>query len=213
MWEAKQALLKRWKRQRHNRTLRRRIAKLDRDTEEHAFQVCRAQWEETCNGLEDSDARLRALGASSGTFWIRRKPRPLTGTRFADSYATLGARQMNFLRPNDGPDVTVLAFKNRKCDVESLSSPLSASIEECECDGIALMADGRLTCLGTLQQLRDRTRSPRLPERLHPSELFRMVALLEKDFPLEYAIMGETMLEQVFLSLVGADKGQCTTSR
>ncbi|KAH7938914.1 hypothetical protein HPB52_002302 [Rhipicephalus sanguineus] len=52
MWEAKQALLKRWKRQRHNRTLRRRIAKLDRDTEEHAFQVCRAQWEETCNGLE-----------------------------------------------------------------------------------------------------------------------------------------------------------------
>ncbi|XP_037518367.1 uncharacterized protein LOC119395152 [Rhipicephalus sanguineus] len=52
MWEAKQALLKRWKCQRHNRTLRRRIAKLDRDTEEHAFQVCRAQWEETCNGLE-----------------------------------------------------------------------------------------------------------------------------------------------------------------
>ncbi|KAH7968938.1 hypothetical protein HPB52_012923 [Rhipicephalus sanguineus] len=39
MLEAKQALLKRWKRQRHNRTLRRRIAKLDRDTEEHAFQT------------------------------------------------------------------------------------------------------------------------------------------------------------------------------
>ncbi|KAG0410944.1 hypothetical protein HPB47_011919 [Ixodes persulcatus] len=52
MWEAKRALLERWRHQRHNRTLRRRIAKLDRDIEEHAFQVCRAQWEETCNGLE-----------------------------------------------------------------------------------------------------------------------------------------------------------------
>lgn len=52
MWEAKQALLKRWKRQRHNRALRKRIAQLDREIEEHAFQVCRAQWEDLCNGLE-----------------------------------------------------------------------------------------------------------------------------------------------------------------
>ncbi|KAH7984552.1 hypothetical protein HPB52_022250 [Rhipicephalus sanguineus] len=52
MWETKQVLLKRWKRPRHNRTLRRRIAKLDKDIEEHAFQVRLAQWEETCNGLE-----------------------------------------------------------------------------------------------------------------------------------------------------------------
>ncbi|KAM7302421.1 uncharacterized protein ISCGN_017938 [Ixodes scapularis] len=52
MWEAKGALLERWRRQRHNRTLRRRLTKLDRDIEEHVFQVCGAQWEETCNSLE-----------------------------------------------------------------------------------------------------------------------------------------------------------------
>ncbi|KAL3243812.1 hypothetical protein MRX96_019673 [Rhipicephalus microplus] len=48
----------------------------------------------------------------------------------------------------------------------------------------------------------------RLPERLPRSELFRKVSLLEKSFPLEYAIVGENTLEQVFLSSVGADKGQ-----
>ncbi|KAM7301182.1 uncharacterized protein ISCGN_016722 [Ixodes scapularis] len=49
IWGAKRALLDRWRRQRDNRTLGRRIAKLDRDIEEHVFQVCGAQWEETCN--------------------------------------------------------------------------------------------------------------------------------------------------------------------
>ncbi|KAL1474807.1 hypothetical protein MTO96_020452 [Rhipicephalus appendiculatus] len=116
-------------------------------------------------------------------------------------------------------------------------------------DRIAIMSDGRMTCLGTLQQLRDKyTRGYRLefmlkheakpnataelkeavqknfsgiklveslqnvltyqlPERLPWSELFRKTALLEKDFPLEYAIVGENTLEQVFLSSLGVDKG------
>ncbi|KAL1422935.1 hypothetical protein MTO96_021530 [Rhipicephalus appendiculatus] len=126
------------------------------------------------------------------------------------------------------------------------------SIEECQssCNRIAIMSDGQLKCLGTLQQLRDKyARGYRLefklkheaepnaaeqlkeavqqnfagaklveslqnvitynlPERLPWSKLFRKVALLEKDFPLEYAIGGENTLEQVFLSLVGAEKGQ-----
>ncbi|KAH7943263.1 hypothetical protein HPB52_006582 [Rhipicephalus sanguineus] len=133
----------------------------------------------------------------------------------------------------------------------------SHNIEECQssCDRIAIMADGRLKCLGTLQQLRDRyARGYRLEfmlkneaqpsakkefreavqqhfvgielveslqngltyqlaERLPWSVLFRKVALLEKDFPLEYAIVGENTLEQVFLSQVGADKGQSSTSK
>ncbi|XP_075525011.1 uncharacterized protein LOC142557205 [Dermacentor variabilis] len=53
MWEAKRSLQDRWKRQRHNRTLRRRIARLNRDLEVHALQVCKTQWEETCNGMEN----------------------------------------------------------------------------------------------------------------------------------------------------------------
>lgn len=53
MWEAKRSLQERWKRQRHNRTLRRRIARLNRDIEDHAFQLCKTQWEEVCNGMEN----------------------------------------------------------------------------------------------------------------------------------------------------------------
>ncbi|KAL3260256.1 hypothetical protein MRX96_046310 [Rhipicephalus microplus] len=146
-------------------------------------------------------------------------------------------------------------------------------IEECQssCDRIGVMADGRLTCLGTLQQLRDmyargyrlefglenaaqpnatkqlkeamqrhfvagvklvesfentvtghsyphdpiifapppqNVLTYRLPERQRYSELSRTVSLLERTFPLEYAIVGENTLEQVFLSSVGADEGQ-----
>lgn len=52
MWEAKRSLQARWKVQRHNRTLRRRIAKLNRDIEEYALQLCKSQWEETCNSMD-----------------------------------------------------------------------------------------------------------------------------------------------------------------
>lgn len=59
MWEAKRSLQDRWKRQRHNRTLRRRIARLSRDMEEHALQVCKTQWEEICNGMENQLGRAK----------------------------------------------------------------------------------------------------------------------------------------------------------
>ncbi|KAH7932535.1 hypothetical protein HPB52_024383 [Rhipicephalus sanguineus] len=65
MLEAKRSLQDRWKRQRHNRTLRRRIARprplarLSRDMEEHALQVCKTQWEEICNGMENQLGRAK----------------------------------------------------------------------------------------------------------------------------------------------------------
>ncbi|KAH6943655.1 hypothetical protein HPB50_025047 [Hyalomma asiaticum] len=118
----------------------------------------------------------------------------------------------------------------------------SHNIDECEslCDRLAIMADGRITCLGTLKQLRDKyTRGYRLElmlkhgvspdatklleeanvlsyhlqERIPWRELFRKVELLERDFPIEYAIVGEKTLEQVFLSLVEASKVQPVASQ
>ncbi|KAH7976748.1 hypothetical protein HPB52_018895 [Rhipicephalus sanguineus] len=59
MWEAKRSLQDRWKRQRHNRTLRRRIARLSRDMEKQALQVCQTQWEEICNGMENQLGRAK----------------------------------------------------------------------------------------------------------------------------------------------------------
>lgn len=39
--------------QRHNRTLRKKIAELNREIEEHAQHLCRQKWEETCNDMDN----------------------------------------------------------------------------------------------------------------------------------------------------------------
>lgn len=44
MWEARRSLLKRWKRQRLNRKLKRRIALLTQEAEEYANTLCRENW-------------------------------------------------------------------------------------------------------------------------------------------------------------------------
>lgn len=54
MWEAKQSLLKRWKRQRFNRKLRLRIAKLDLQIQEYATQLACQQWGQVCESMHDN---------------------------------------------------------------------------------------------------------------------------------------------------------------
>lgn len=49
MIEARQALQRRWKRMRHNRNLRKRIAQLGRDIEKYSRQLCAQQWHAICN--------------------------------------------------------------------------------------------------------------------------------------------------------------------
>lgn len=63
MWEAKAGLQRRWKKQKHNRTLRRKIAKLNRDIEQYAQQLCKQQWEEKCNNM-DSQIGMAKRGTS-----------------------------------------------------------------------------------------------------------------------------------------------------
>ncbi|KAH7936684.1 hypothetical protein HPB49_002474 [Dermacentor silvarum] len=43
--------MRRWRRQRHNKKLRRRIAKLERDIEAHSATLERQQWGQICNSL------------------------------------------------------------------------------------------------------------------------------------------------------------------
>ncbi|XP_077560733.1 uncharacterized protein LOC144175532 [Haemaphysalis longicornis] len=52
MIEAKNALLARWKRQRLNRRLRKKIAELNRAIEEHCKELCHQQWHELCNTVD-----------------------------------------------------------------------------------------------------------------------------------------------------------------
>nr|XP_054931769.1 uncharacterized protein LOC129387075 [Dermacentor andersoni] len=50
--EAKQSLLNRWKGQRLNRRLRKKIAELNRTTEEYCHTLSKQQWDEVCNSVD-----------------------------------------------------------------------------------------------------------------------------------------------------------------
>lgn len=51
MWDAHASLLRRWRRQRHNKKLRRRIEALAREIESHSHALARQQWSQLCDGL------------------------------------------------------------------------------------------------------------------------------------------------------------------
>ncbi|KAH7953315.1 hypothetical protein HPB49_007030 [Dermacentor silvarum] len=55
--EARQSRQRRWKRMRHNRTLRKRIAHLGREIEKYSTQLCVQQWHAICN---EADGQLHA---------------------------------------------------------------------------------------------------------------------------------------------------------
>ncbi|KAH6935680.1 hypothetical protein HPB50_007694 [Hyalomma asiaticum] len=55
LMEARNSLRRRWKRQRHNRKLRKRIAQLNRHIEHHSAVLCRQQWHAVC---QEADGQL-----------------------------------------------------------------------------------------------------------------------------------------------------------
>ena len=57
--EAKKSLLDRWKGQRFNRKLRKKIAELNRTIEEHCEVLSKQQWDELCNSV---DGQMRVGG-------------------------------------------------------------------------------------------------------------------------------------------------------
>ncbi|XP_070378183.1 uncharacterized protein [Dermacentor albipictus] len=67
LWEAYHSLHRHWLSQKHNRSLRLRLARLAMDMEEHCSSLTRQQWGQTCErmagslGLRDTWALLRVL--------------------------------------------------------------------------------------------------------------------------------------------------------
>ncbi|KAH7945401.1 hypothetical protein HPB49_010692 [Dermacentor silvarum] len=59
VWEDKTHLQRRWKQQRHNRRMRKRIAQLNKEIEKHALTQQRQQWEEKC---AEMDSQLTTRG-------------------------------------------------------------------------------------------------------------------------------------------------------
>ncbi|KAH7935585.1 hypothetical protein HPB52_009993 [Rhipicephalus sanguineus] len=51
LWEAHHSILERWKRQKHNRTLKRRLATLQTQITAHAEELCRSNWGQVCNSI------------------------------------------------------------------------------------------------------------------------------------------------------------------
>ncbi|KAH7938933.1 hypothetical protein HPB52_002483 [Rhipicephalus sanguineus] len=58
LWQAKESLQARWRKQRHQRGLRKKIAQLNKDIEAYCRQLNEQQWEEICRDMD------RQLGAS-----------------------------------------------------------------------------------------------------------------------------------------------------
>ncbi|XP_077552077.1 uncharacterized protein LOC144166425 [Haemaphysalis longicornis] len=52
MWAARHSLTRRWKRQRHNRKLAKRIVVLNKQIAEHTAKLCRKNWLKTCDDLQ-----------------------------------------------------------------------------------------------------------------------------------------------------------------
>ncbi|KAG0431826.1 hypothetical protein HPB47_021412 [Ixodes persulcatus] len=52
MWDARRGLIKRWRRQKLNRKLQLRIAKLTAEAAEYAEELTRSNWGQTCNMMQ-----------------------------------------------------------------------------------------------------------------------------------------------------------------
>ncbi|KAG0434857.1 hypothetical protein HPB47_018829 [Ixodes persulcatus] len=59
MWAARHGLIRRWKRQRHNNKLRRRIHALNKQAAEYAEQLYRENWIQMCEDLQGTPSTKR----------------------------------------------------------------------------------------------------------------------------------------------------------
>ncbi|KAM7285300.1 hypothetical protein ISCGN_032252 [Ixodes scapularis] len=51
LWEARRSLIKRWKKQKLNRKLKKRIARLTEDAAQYASELCKENWLSLCDGM------------------------------------------------------------------------------------------------------------------------------------------------------------------
>lgn len=54
LWDARHSLTRRWKRQRHNRKLRKKIAEINKQAADYAATLCKENWLKLCDGLQGS---------------------------------------------------------------------------------------------------------------------------------------------------------------
>lgn len=131
MWEAKRSLQERWKGQKHNRRLRKRIVALDRDIEDYANRLSQQQWAGMCTlmnrqfGMSKTWNIIRGLLDPEGTKTTQRQ----NLQRILHSYAGTEAELLRELRQTYVGDAT----KARLPEYEGKDNvDLDASITEAE---------------------------------------------------------------------------------
>ncbi|XP_070380778.1 uncharacterized protein [Dermacentor albipictus] len=60
LWEAYHSLLERWKRNKLNRTLKKRLAALQTEIQQHSEELCRSNWGQICDGIAGNLSTKRA---------------------------------------------------------------------------------------------------------------------------------------------------------
>ena len=60
LWAAYHSLLERWKLGKHNRTLKKRLATLQSQIQEHSEELCRSNWGQVCDGIAGKLSTKRA---------------------------------------------------------------------------------------------------------------------------------------------------------
>ncbi|KAH7955931.1 hypothetical protein HPB52_005156 [Rhipicephalus sanguineus] len=68
MWDAHAGLLRRWRRQRHNKKLRRRLETLAREIENHSLALAQQQWGQLCDGLNGQMSSKRTSQRAAPIF-------------------------------------------------------------------------------------------------------------------------------------------------
>ncbi|KAH6944309.1 hypothetical protein HPB50_002682 [Hyalomma asiaticum] len=117
LWEARRALLKRWKRQKLNRRLKQRIASLTAQAQEYAEQLARQNWRVFCDQLQgtlstkETRHLLRALLDDGPTKTHQREHIRLLTRNYAGSEADLLHNLCEKLRGPAEPATTLPSFK------------------------------------------------------------------------------------------------------
>ncbi|KAH7948547.1 hypothetical protein HPB51_028525 [Rhipicephalus microplus] len=103
LFEAKNALRDRWKKQKLNRRLRSKISQLNKDIERHAKKLAAQQWNEVCN---DADGKMR-----KGTKRALLKNLFTDSTKSSKSSAWLEIERLVYMNTSEGCDLQTFADK------------------------------------------------------------------------------------------------------
>ncbi|KAL1444971.1 hypothetical protein MTO96_029402 [Rhipicephalus appendiculatus] len=111
MWEAHASLLRRWKKQKHNGVLRRRMAKLERKIETYTLDLQGKQWGQICDRMNEQGAECKLQQQHEASHAGKRA----TGT---DDLATASGRTVK-----DGRRVPETHAKNAQVPEDSSLPP------------------------------------------------------------------------------------------